>query len=141
MQIDNLAAAQDLSDRLEATLPFQVRAHKELLTIMRSQDAYATPATVFTVDTVTYAGDTGGITCGLEPVVGQVKPKEKFVTPITHLKFDPTHPLLAEIEAYQHNRTQRLKLQDQKGFAAEILSQHPSAKRPSVKGFAKGFAK
>jgi hypothetical protein len=135
MQIDNSAAAQALSDRLEATVPFPVRAGKELLNTMRSKGDRANADTVFRVDLVKYAGDMGGITCGLEPLAGQAKPKEKFVVSLTHLKLDPTHPLAAEVEAYQRNRIQRLKLQEQKGFAAELLASQSTVKRKPSKGF------
>ena len=67
MQIDNLKEAQDLSDRLESTIPFSVRAEKQLLKIMLDKGTRATSDDVFTVDWVKYAGDAGGISCALEP--------------------------------------------------------------------------
>ncbi|HAG83115.1 MAG TPA: hypothetical protein DCL61_18615 [Cyanobacteria bacterium UBA12227] len=119
MQIDNYAEAIALTEKLEATLPFKVRAGKPLLKTMRERGEIVTPDQEFTVDLVKYSGDIGGINCGL---VSDRNNKERYVVSITHLKIDPNHPLAAEVKAYQQRRIRMLKLQEQKGFAAEILA-------------------
>jgi hypothetical protein len=128
MQIDDFEEAQALSDRLEKTMPFQVRLGKELLKMMRDRGESVSADTIFNVNLVKYSGDIGGINCGLESISG-MDLKEQFVVSITHLIVDPQHPLASEVKAYQAKRIQRLKLQDRIGFAAELLGQRTAPKR------------
>jgi hypothetical protein len=125
MQIDNLEEAQDLCDRLEATVPFSVRATKQLLKTMKERGDRVSSDDVFTVDWVKYSGDIGGINCAFEEPDSQ----QRYVVSITHLKIDPAHPMAEEVVAYQEQRTQRLKLQDMGGFAADLLANSPPQKR------------
>jgi hypothetical protein len=97
MQIDNLEEAQDLCDRLEATIPFSVRVGKKLLKTMLDGGNKVTLDDVFTVDWVKYSGDMGGINCAFE----HSSNKERYVVSLTHLKIEPEHPLAAEVTAYQ----------------------------------------
>jgi len=76
----------------------------------------------------------GGITCTLK---GDPEDKELYSVSITHLIIDPTHPLAAEVEAYQRQRVRRLRLQDSRGFAAELLAgRSPQGKKKTGR---KGF--
>jgi hypothetical protein len=125
MQIDNLKEAQDLCDRLEATIPFSVRPTKQLLKTMIDRGDRATIDDVFTVDWVKYSGDVGGISCAFEYSDG----KERYAVSLTHLKIDPGHPLAGEVVAYQHRRIQRIKLQDLGGFGANLLANTNQPKR------------
>ncbi len=131
MQIDNYLEAQGLTEQLEATIPFQVRAGKELLKTMRDRGESIKANTWLTVDLVKYSGDIGGINCGLESVPGQTE-KQRYVVSLTHLEIDPKHPLASEVKAYQRKRIQRLILQNQGGFAAELLAErsNPQKKKP-----------
>jgi hypothetical protein len=128
MQIDNFEEAQALTVQLEQTLPFQIRPGKELLKMVRDQGKSISSETVFTVDGVIYSGDIGGINCALMPW-SEVGNKERFVVSITHLVIDPQHPLASKVKAYQQKRIQGLKLQNQVGFAAELLAQRNASKR------------
>jgi hypothetical protein len=132
MQIDNLEEAQDLCDRLEATIPFTVRPTKQLLKTMIERGNRASLNDVFTVDWVKYSGDVGGINCAFEYSGG-----ERYVVSLTHLKIDPEHPLTEEVIAYQNRRIQRLKLQDMGGFGANLLANTNQPKRPKSRGFGK----
>jgi hypothetical protein len=134
MQIDNYQEAQALTARLEATIPFQVRAGKELLKTMRDRGDSMDANTWLIVDWVKYSGDIGGINCGLEVLPGQTE--QRYVVSLTHLEIDPEHPLASEVKAYQRKRIQRLMLQDQGGFAAELLSGRRNIKKKKPK---KGF--
>jgi len=134
MQIDNYQEAQDLTERLAATIPFQVRAGKELLKTMSDRGDTVDANTWLPVDWVKYSGDIGGINCGLDVSPGQTE--QRYVVSITHLEIDPEHPLAAEVKAYQRKRIQRLMLQNQGGFAAELLAQRTTRqKKKSKKGF------
>lgn len=134
--IDDYEAAIDLSKRLNATMPFQVRVGKELLKKMQSGGESVTANTLFNVTLVAYSGDVGGINCGLEPADGELL-SSAYVVSITHVKIDSAHPLAEEVQTYQQNRIRGLKLQEKMGFAAELLSQKTNAKRKSSKGFGK----
>lgn len=54
---------------------------------------------------------------------------------ITHLKIDPTHPLAAEVQAYQRQRIRKLMLQDSRGFTAELMTIEPRKSKKRSKGF------
>jgi hypothetical protein len=133
MQIDNLKEAQDLSDRLEATIPFPVRVTKQLLKTMKERGDRASLDDIFTVDWVKYSGDVGGISCAFEHSDGG----ERYVVSLTHLKIDSQHPLADEVIAYQNRRIQRIKLQDLGGFGANLLADTNQPKRPKSRGFGK----
>jgi hypothetical protein len=137
MPIDNYEEAQALSDRLEATVPFQVKAQKPFLKTVLGKGYPATAETLFSVDWVKYSGDMGGITCGLWPPEGAAKAEDRFVVSITHLTLDPEHPLATEVRAYQQQRTRSIKLSEQGGFAAELVAQRPAAQRKISQGFGK----
>jgi hypothetical protein len=137
MPIDNLEAAKDLSERLGASLPLLVRAGKAFQIILRDKGNRVTADTVFPVNAATYPGDAGGISLELGNPEGGPPLSEKFVVSITQLKIDPAHPLAPEVQAYQQSRIQGLKLQEQTGFAGEVLARQPSVKRATRKGFGK----
>jgi hypothetical protein len=133
MQIDNVEEAQDLCDRLEATIPFPVRVGKKMLETMIEGGNHASLDDVFSVDWVKYSGDVGGISCAFEYSDGG----ERYAVSLTHLKIDPEHPLAKEVIAYQNRRIQRIKLQDLGGFGANLLANTNQQKRPKSRGFGK----
>ena len=137
MEIDNYKEASDLNDRLMETLPFRVKAGKALLETIRNNGEQISSEAEFSVGSVSYSGDIGGIQCALDPVDSHSDTGERYIVSITHLKIDPTHPLIEELQAYQERRTRRLKLQKQKGFVSEFLATTESPKRKSSKGFGK----
>lgn len=74
--------------------------------------------------------------CGLkEP--NNPESKEQYVSSITHLKIDPTHPLAAEVQTYQRQRIRKLMLQDSRGFKAELMTIEPRKTKNRSKGFGK----
>lgn len=127
MTIDDYDVAISLKRRLEASLPFKVRPSKQLLKMMKNK---ATPMRDedYEVEKVLYSGDEGGITCMLQ---GSVTDKEIVGASMTHLIIDPEHPLAEEVQLYQKQRTHRLALQNQGGFAALMgdLASHKRKKR------------
>lgn len=133
MQIDDYGQAIALTNKLKEALPFWVRPGKQLLTAIK--DKTVTAKTRLEVGSVMYSGDTGGIVVNLQP--SGVETGEVYAASLTHVVFDPEHPLAAEVKAYQRQRVRRLMLQDQGGFAAELLTQNRSKRRKSHKGFGK----
>lgn len=135
MRIDDYDAAIALTKKLKENLPIIVRPGKPFLKTLRERGEVVTSDQEFTVDRVDYSGDMGGIMCTL---ASDPEQKERYVVSITHLKIDPSHPLAAEVEAYQRRRNRMLMLENQKGFAAELLARQLKGKQ---KKRSQGFGK
>lgn len=136
MQIDDYAEAIALSNKLEAAVPLRVRPGKEFLKVVKQQGKPIFSEDELKVTLVKYSGDMGGIMCTVAQNEGDA---QVFMTSLTHLKLDPTHPLAEEVKAYQQKRIRRLKLQDQKSFLAEMgqLERSPKLRKKSDRGFGK----
>jgi hypothetical protein len=126
----------DLSNRLEATIPFQVKPGKQLLKMMRNRGDRIDADTSFNVTSVMYSGDAGGISGKLERVNGKSL-STTYVVSMTQVTIDPNHPLAAEVQAYQQRRIRLLKLQDTSEFVKELVLEKKMPKRKSSKGFGK----
>jgi hypothetical protein len=59
---------------------------------------------------------------------GDPEDKEVYVCSLTHLRIDPSHPLAAEVQAYQKRRIRGLKHQDRRMFMEELTRLERSAK-------------
>ncbi len=70
-------------------------------------------------------------------LVADPNTKERYVVSITHLIIDPNHSLASEVQAYQRQRTRKLMLQNQAGFASEMLAEKPAERRKRGWGFGK----
>lgn len=136
MQIDDYTQAMELTEKLKASLPLQVYPTKQMVKGLKAQGKPLDPNRKYTVDSVFYSGDMGGITCALKP---DPEAQEVFAVSITQLKIDPEHPLAEELQAYQSRRIRGLAIQDRGGFAAEFLEARSSTvrKKQSKKGFGK----
>lgn len=132
MQIDDYGQAIALKNKLEAALPFRVRPGKQILKVV--EDKSITAATWLDVDKVMYAGDEGGIMVNLRPARDDAE--QVYSVSLTHVVFDPEHELAEEVKTYQRQRTHQLMVQNQRGFAAELLMQQQRKKRKSKR---KGF--
>ena len=107
--IDNPAQVERLLAKLHAALPLPTRLTPEAAALLQARNAVAgeiPPACSITW--VSYAGDEGGIMCGLD-FGHQTEPA--VVTSITHLRFDPRLALAGDITAYQQRRVKRLQRQ------------------------------
>ena len=63
MPIDDHASANSLSRQLETSAPFKVRPGKYLLKLMKDKGTPMSAERDYTVETVMYSGDEGGIMC------------------------------------------------------------------------------
>jgi hypothetical protein len=106
--IDDPHQAKRLFDRLESSLPLPAIITPELAAVIRERSPGADPPRRCTVTKTFYAGDEGGILCGLDLGAGE-NAEEVFVVSITHLAFDPELPLARDIAAYQQHRIERLQ--------------------------------
>lgn len=134
MIIDDYDAALSLTEKLKERLPIKARPAKPFLKTLKQRGENAHLDREFEIESVDYSGDAGGIMCVL---AADPNTKEHYAVSITHLIIDPNHPLASEVQAYQHQRTRKLVLQNQAGFASEILAQKPAGKRKRGWGFGK----
>ena len=107
--IDNLEQVERLLTKLQAALPVPARLTPEAAAAIQAQNAAAGKVPpVGSITWVSYAGDEGGIMCGLD--FGH-ETEPAVVTSITHLRFDPRLALAGDITAYQKRRVKRLQRQ------------------------------
>ena len=106
--IDNPGQAERLLARLRAELPVPARMTPELAATLHTPDAAMEIPVACSITAVHYAGDEGGIVCGLD--VTAATGKAVYVS-ITHLRFDPRLPIARDIGAYQKHRVKRLRRQ------------------------------
>jgi hypothetical protein len=85
--IDNPQQVERLLARLQAALPVPARLTPEAAATLQAQNAAAGKILpVCSITWLSYAGDEGGIVCGLD--FGH-ETEPAVVTSITHLRFDP----------------------------------------------------
>ncbi|MFM7449025.1 MAG: hypothetical protein ACKO24_10560, partial [Leptolyngbyaceae cyanobacterium] len=131
MKIDDEKQAKILVKLLKKTVPFKVRGGKEFLRLLHDQGKVVSPNQEFEVTFTDYSGDVGGIVCG---ILVDENDQQVFVTSLTHLKIDSSHPLAAEVKAYQQKRIRGLKLQDSKSGIAELMAMGGLPKKKGGKG-------
>ena len=103
--IDDQRMVQSLLRQIEAHLPIPARLTGAAARSLRSRGKSVLRDREVIIEKVYYAGDEGGIMCGLRR---DPDSKEAVVISITHLRIPPQHPLAPEIRAYQHERIRRL---------------------------------
>jgi hypothetical protein len=105
--IDNPNQTGRLVERLKTSLPINAMMTPECLGMFRRETGEDRLSPLCLVTQIHYAGDEGGIVCGLdaERDIG----KRVLYVSITHLRFDPRAPLTREIFSYQKHRTKRLR--------------------------------
>lgn len=107
--IDDPAKAAHLLERLKECLPFPTTLSAPLMAMLRQRAAVKDVPAQAEVTQLHYAGDEGGIVCGLALPI-ETGGKVVF-TSITHLLFDRRMPLAREIAVYQKHRVKRLRRQ------------------------------
>ena len=123
--IDNHEHAMQLIDRMEQNLPIPARPTKALTKVLQGKGLRIMRNQKLFIKRVFYMGDEGGISCDITPEGGE---KEAIVCSITHIRVKPSHPLAAEIRAYQTERQKRLAQADQ-GGSPTYFSIEPRKKR------------
>ncbi|MEH2145851.1 hypothetical protein [Nostoc sp.] len=136
MRIDDYNTAKALTEKLKESLPIKAWAGKEFLKTLKQKGENADPYREFEINFVTYSGDEGGIMCGLI-TPNNPESKEKYFASLTHLKIDPNHPIVSEVQAYQQQRIRKLMLQNSGGFKAELMTLDPTKNKNRGKGFGK----
>jgi len=107
--IDDPIKAAHLLERLKECLPFAATLSPPLIAMIHEQSGGLDVPPRSEVTQLHYAGDEGGIICGL--ALGIDTGDRTFFASITHLLFDRRMPLAREITAYQKHRVKRLRRQ------------------------------
>ena len=106
--IDNPEQAERLLARLQAALPVPARMMPKLAATLRTPETATEIPPGCSIIALHYAGDEGGIVCGLDVATAT---GSAAYTSITHLRFDPRLPLARDIATYQKHRVKRLRRQ------------------------------
>ena len=103
--IDDPDVVTRLLQQLEAHLPIPAQVTPEVGHMLRKQRVPIPVSRRVQIEHVLYAGDEGGIVCGLEfPGAGD----QALVISLTHLRIATAHPLAVAIRDYQRTRVKNL---------------------------------
>ena len=103
--IDDPNVVTRLLKEMEAHLPIPAQVTPEIRQMMRKQKVIIPASRHVQVERVFYAGDEGGIVCGLAfPSAGD----QALVVSLTHLRIAEAHPLANAIRDYQRARVKKL---------------------------------
>jgi hypothetical protein len=102
--IDDPLEVERVIARMKASLPLVAEATPALMATLREQAPKSRKASI---DRVDYAGDEGGIVCGVH--FDGADDSRAFHVSLTHLTIAPGQPLWREIEAYRKRRIKRLR--------------------------------
>lgn len=109
LMIDDPEKTDRLLVELKASLPVRTRLSQNLIRMFARKSPDLSIPSICSIVSVFYAGDEGGIVCGLD--VGGSETKALHFVSITHLSFDRRMPLFRRIATYQHHRIKKLKKQ------------------------------
>jgi hypothetical protein len=131
--IDDPFEVMTLVEKLEASLPIPARPARNYLQNIRKQTDKILPDQELSIKAIHYMGDEGGICCAIAPFSSTGK--EQFVMSITHLEFDPSHPLTAQIVDYQTKRTRNILRSHRRGFDSMLPEGSKKSKKTKKPGF------
>jgi hypothetical protein len=103
--IDDHDQAMELVSKMKVHLPIPARPTATMIRALREQGRKIARDQELSIQSVFYAGDEGGIMCGMAL---SEDAKEMAVVSLTHLRIDPRHPLARDTRVYQRQRTRRL---------------------------------
>ena len=105
--LDNPDKTRELMAVLEAAVPFEVAVLPELIEYLARQQKPVAVNPTETVSKVFYLGDTGGISCSIQPKDAE----SAVIVSITHLRVPRRLPFAAAVLEYQKHRVKKLKKQ------------------------------
>ena len=124
--IDDYDSTMELLEEMNAHLPIPVYAGTPFIRMMREKGVRIKSKHPLQIEHVFYAGDDGGIMCGLQ---GIGEEKTAYVVSLTHVKVKDRHPLATAMKAYQRKRRKALAQQASFGLAHAVIT----PKRPKGK--------
>lgn len=104
--IDDPSAVASLLKQMEAHLPILAEVTPEVRQMLRAQKVLIPASRRVKIEHVSYAGDEGGIVCGLAFPGAS---REAVVISLTHLRIAAAHPLADAIRDYQRTRVHKLR--------------------------------
>jgi len=105
MNIDNVAEAQRLVEKMNANLPIIVRPNTALVKILRKKGINADRYKPLEIHNAIYMGNEGGISCDVTP---KGQEKVAFICSLTQLEVMGDDDLAQEMKAYQQKRLKSL---------------------------------
>ncbi len=113
--IDDRIEVEKLMKLMEAALPIQVYLTNRVSHSLReSHNVKIKTTQAVQIGHIIYLGDDGGIGCALISKSLE-KAKQAYITSLTRLRVNRTHPLYKEIRAYQLKRVKKLANQAKAG--------------------------
>ncbi|HME85508.1 MAG TPA: hypothetical protein VKG91_13400 [Roseiarcus sp.] len=105
IMLDRPEKTLELLATLEAAAPFEVELTSDALALLRSQENVGLIEPRQVVSKVYYAGDEGGIICGLL----RNETEDGVYLSLTHMRLHRKHPFADAVIAYQNHRVKKLK--------------------------------
>lgn len=105
MEIDNVAEANRLVEKMNKNLPLFVRPNSALVKILRKEGVNADRYKPLEIHSVMYMGNEAGISCDITPK-GQAQ--DAFICSLTQLEVTGTDELAQEMRDYQQKRLKNL---------------------------------
>lgn len=106
MNIDNVAEAKSLVDKMNKSLPIFVRPNSALVKILRRKGVNADRYKPLEIRSVLYMGNEAGISCDITPK-GQTE--DAFICSLTQLEIMGDDELAEEMKTYQRERIKSLE--------------------------------
>ena len=106
--IDDPVKTEQLIADLKAVLPIECRPTDIVIRALTKDAPDRAPPTQSMVTNISYAGDEGGIMCGLSS--GEPDARAHYIS-ITHLGFDRRLPMFRRIDSYQRRRIKKIRRQ------------------------------
>ncbi len=114
MMIDDYENTMELIEEMKAHLAIAVYPGNAFIQMMREKGIRMKSKHPLQIEQVFYAGDDGGIMCGIRGIDDE---KRAYVCSLTHLKVKERHPLAKAMKTYQRTRKKHLAQQPDDGSA------------------------
>jgi hypothetical protein len=108
IMIDDYEDTMELIEQMKAHVPISVYPGNAFIRMMREKGIRIKSKHQLQIEQVFYAGDDGGIMCGLR---GIGDGETAYVVSLTHIKVKERHPLARAIKRYQRERRKALAQQ------------------------------
>jgi hypothetical protein len=106
--LDKPEKTRELMATLEEAVPFEVALMPDLIEYLARQQKPLTVKPIETVSGVSYLGDTGGISCHIQPEDAD----SAVIVSLTHVRVPRTLPFATAVLDYQKHRVKKLRKQD-----------------------------
>ena len=106
--LDKLEKTRQLMAALKEALPFEVELTPEAVALLRSRGVAKAVERRQMVPQVYYAGDEGGVACGLAPK----ETENVIMLSLTHVRVHRRNPFAAAVFKYQKHRVKMLNKQN-----------------------------